>query len=308
MYRGTTFLYWPRIVPRWWISSPLPNSTTPVGAWFYRNMNGILYDRSSPDPRAVRGVLERLRRGRLVAIFPEGKLCEYAHSVFTDLPLRPGMCRLAIAAQAPILPVVLLNTDVYCRVRAWMPTRGTRYGIYFIGPLLPPPVLPRQSRPRGCHSAIRSRLPIPHAGPAKDLARSPAAPTGRPERGRHSMSDMRQEIRLCRTEVGAQSGLPWARYRFPIAFSGFAGHFPGQPVLPGVCMLKAAAVTLEDWHGFAIKAIEVRKARFLSPIDPGQTLEIKCVRHSTEPEGFTAQLTLRGEGDRKTSECFFRYR
>ena len=58
------------------------------------------------------------------------------------------------------------------------------------------------------------------------------------------MNDVRKEIRLCKTEAGVQSGLPWACYEFPAAFPGFAGHFPGQPLLPGVCMLKAAAVTL----------------------------------------------------------------
>ena len=121
------------------------------------------------------------------------------------------------------------------------------------------------------------------------------------------MNDMRKEIRLCKTEAGVQSGLPWACYEFPITFSGFAGHFPGQPLLPGVCMLKAATVTLEDWHERAVKVVEIRKARFLSPIGPGQGLEIKCVRHVPGPDGFTTHLTLRGIGDRKTSECIFRY-
>ena len=119
----------------------------PLSAWFYRGMNGIRYDRSKPDTHAVREMLERLAHGRLVAIFPEGKLCKYEESVFTELPLRPGMSRIAIAAQAPILPVVLWNTDVYRKIRAWMPVRRARYGMCFGPPLTPPRVTRAADRP-----------------------------------------------------------------------------------------------------------------------------------------------------------------
>ncbi len=119
----------------------------PISRWFYDGMNGIRYDRFNPDSRAVREVLERLGRGRLVAIFPEGQLCKYEASVFTGHPLRPGLGRLAMAAQAPILPVVLLGTDVFRRVRSWMPLRLTRYGVMFGPPIPPPPTGRAADRP-----------------------------------------------------------------------------------------------------------------------------------------------------------------
>lgn len=111
---------------------------TPVGRWFYENMNGIYFDSTKPDARAVRGMRDRLGRGRCVLIFPEGQLCRYEDSVFTDHGLHPGMARLAISTQTPILPVVLLDTDVYRRFGAWMPVRGTRYGVAFGAPIPPP--------------------------------------------------------------------------------------------------------------------------------------------------------------------------
>lgn len=120
--------------------------------------------------------------------------------------------------------------------------------------------------------------------------------------------DMREMIRAGRTNYGEKVALPWAFYEFSKQFPGFDGHFPGQPVLPGVCMLKAVAAALEDWHGQGIRVEELRKARFLSPIRPGQPLEVKCVRHEETSEGFTAHMTLRGGGDRKTSDCIVRYR
>ena len=119
--------------------------------------------------------------------------------------------------------------------------------------------------------------------------------------------DMRETIRKGKVRHGLQAGLPWACYEFPPQFPGFDGHFPGQPVLPGVCMLKTAVVTLEDWHGQVVQVEDIRKARFLSPISPGQSVEIKCTQHGRTPKGFTAHLTLRGAGDRKTSECIIHY-
>lgn len=119
--------------------------------------------------------------------------------------------------------------------------------------------------------------------------------------------DIGADIRINRTQHGLHAGLPWACYEFSDRFPGFDGHFPGQPVLPGVCMLMAAVVTLEDWHRKDIRVRAVRKARFLSPIRPGQRLIITCTRHHQQTEEHTAQLTLRGGGDRKTSECIIQY-
>lgn len=113
---------------------------TPMGRWFYSKSNGIRYDWTKPDANAVRGMMDRLGRGRCVAIFPEGKLCRYEDSVFTGREIHPGMARLAISAQAPVLPVALVGTDVYRRFGAWMPVRGARYGVAFGAPVLPPEV------------------------------------------------------------------------------------------------------------------------------------------------------------------------
>jgi 3-hydroxyacyl-[acyl-carrier-protein] dehydratase len=118
---------------------------------------------------------------------------------------------------------------------------------------------------------------------------------------------MREQIRLSMTRHDLQAGLPWASFTFSIRFPGFDGHFPGQPVLPGVCMLTAVVVTLEEWLGLGVRVFEVRKARFLSPINPGQPLEIKCTQHKQTADTMVAQFTLRGAGDRKTSECTIHY-
>src|SRR5688572_6064556 len=46
----------------------------PLMAWFYSNMNAFPLDRHRGDPKTVRIILDRLERGRVVAMFPEGRI------------------------------------------------------------------------------------------------------------------------------------------------------------------------------------------------------------------------------------------
>jgi 3-hydroxyacyl-[acyl-carrier-protein] dehydratase len=60
----------------------------------------------------------------------------------------------------------------------------------------------------------------------------------------------------------------------------FAGHFPGFPLFPGVCVVecvqRGALTTLPEPGGrWALAAIE--SARFLSPVFPGSTLSCEFV-------------------------------
>ena len=128
---------------------------------FYRGMNCIRHQRDAPDPRAVRMILGRLQKGRVVTIFPEGKLCAYEHSLFTDGVLRPGMARLAMRARVPLIPVVLLNTDTYRRFRSWIPFFRARYGVIYGEPLAVPHVASREEQGetlRTFEEAYRTRM------------------------------------------------------------------------------------------------------------------------------------------------------
>jgi len=129
----------------------------------------------------------------------------------------------------------------------------------------------------------------------------------RATRPRQFIMDLRKEIRCCVQATGVRSGFPWASFVFPATFSGFNGHFPGQPVLPGVCMIQAAAVTLEGWHGGPVRIIEVRKARFSAPAGPGDVLEVECRSHTKGPHDMTATFAMSRRSDHKASECTLRY-
>ena len=56
----------------------------------------------------------------------------------------------------------------------------------------------------------------------------------------------------------------------------FAGHFPGQPVLPGVVLLSAVLETLlaEDASSIGAQPC-VSAVKFLAPVRPGASLEVR---------------------------------
>ncbi|MDO9402205.1 MAG: AMP-binding protein [Polaromonas sp.] len=62
----------------------------------------------------------------------------------------------------------------------------------------------------------------------------------------------------------------------------FAGHFPGRPILPGVLLLDAAlhaVAQTHERHAFGPTAsCHIASAKFLSPVQPGETLTISCTR------------------------------
>lgn len=51
----------------------------------------------------------------------------------------------------------------------------------------------------------------------------------------------------------------------------FEGHFPGQPVLPGVCQLQMVKELLERATGQTLFLSEAGNCKFLQMIDPTQT-------------------------------------
>ena len=48
----------------------------------------------------------------------------------------------------------------------------------------------------------------------------------------------------------------------------FQGHFPGQPVLPGVCMLQMTKEILEIFFNYKVQLSKADDIRFLSMIQP----------------------------------------
>lgn len=80
----------------------------------------------------------------------------------------------------------------------------------------------------------------------------------------------------------------------PIAANhpAYAGHFPGQPILPGVVLLDEALHALAAVHGLESAIGQIKSAKFLSPVSPGEALRLD---YAASAEGVFRFKVLAGE-------------
>ena len=100
------------------------------------------------------------------------------------------------------------------------------------------------------------------------------------------MSVLRREIQKCMSDWEPGDGrVIRACFVFPKDFTGFQGHFPERPVVPGVCLVQSVLVMLEKWHGSPVRLKEISNAKFYAPSTSGDVLEITCsVKDKTDTE------------------------
>ena len=102
----------------------------------------------------------------------------------------------------------------------------------------------------------------------------------------HIRNEIRQHIR----QFDRVGNSPAADFLFPEDFTGFSGHFRGQPVLPGVCLIEAATVMLEAWHSQDIVVHQVTGAKFTRMILPNQSIRLRCLKFACGDNGGNATV------------------
>jgi 3-hydroxymyristoyl/3-hydroxydecanoyl-(acyl carrier protein) dehydratase len=58
----------------------------------------------------------------------------------------------------------------------------------------------------------------------------------------------------------------------------FHGHFPGNPILPGVVQLHWAVLISQSIFGFSVDPVEIKQLKFKSVVTPGGVLELTLTR------------------------------
>ncbi len=76
---------------------------TPISRLWHISLGCIPLDRSSTDTKALRSVLQYLRDGKVVVIYPEGTRSPTGHL----MPVKSGPIKLALLGKVPILPIGL---------------------------------------------------------------------------------------------------------------------------------------------------------------------------------------------------------
>ena len=72
-------------------------------------------------------------------------------------------------------------------------------------------------------------------------------------------------------------------FRFPADDPVFAGHFPGNPILPGVFQLELTRMAAESVLKCPLTLREVSKAKFRLPISPAENIRVEL--KLTEKDG-----------------------
>ena len=68
-----------------------------------------------------------------------------------------------------------------------------------------------------------------------------------------------------------------ATFSVPARHPALAGHFPGNPIIPGVVILEAVISAAEDWLGGQLHVRTLAQAKFLAPLKPDEAARIDLV-------------------------------
>ena len=60
-----------------------------------------------------------------------------------------------------------------------------------------------------------------------------------------------------------------------------AGHFPGNPIIPGALLLAEVLRSIEQAEGVRFASCNIKTAKFLHPVRPGDAVMIEY-RHSAQ--------------------------
>ncbi len=98
-----------------------------------------------------------------------------------------------------------------------------------------------------------------------------------------------------------------ATFMFPRDFLGFQGHFPGNPILPGVCKVQAILVALGEWKGKAVTLEELVSAKYQGPVSCGTRITMTCTETKLENGRVRVKASITSEG-KKVSDLALQVR
>jgi 3-hydroxymyristoyl/3-hydroxydecanoyl-(acyl carrier protein) dehydratase len=82
-----------------------------------------------------------------------------------------------------------------------------------------------------------------------------------------------------------------ATLEIPADHPALPGHFPGNPIVPGVVLLDAALAAIEAALGLDLRQYQLASAKFLAIVRPGERLAIDYEALANRSVRFTIRST-----------------
>jgi len=100
------------------------------------------------------------------------------------------------------------------------------------------------------------------------------------------------------TDLSVEVGRITASARIESGSQWYEGHFPGQPILPGmaiVALVAEALVAAERRVGNQVTITGLARVRFRLPVRPGETIQIQVARPGDGGGRYAFSVFLAGE-------------
>ncbi|MCK5844286.1 MAG: hypothetical protein KAG97_06230, partial [Victivallales bacterium] len=75
-------------------------------------------------------------------------------------------------------------------------------------------------------------------------------------------------------------------------FIGFQGHFPGNPILPGICQVEMALAALEKAMERKVSLKTLTRGKYLNMVKPNETVTLSGVFEETADQTISAKFAL----------------
>lgn len=106
--------------------------------WILPKLGAFSVNRFGIPVRSIRYAIDLARSGEAIGVCPEGEVRRAGDCAFRGGMLKKGLCSVAIRAQVPIVPCVMLGTPDLNRVTPWLPTKSGRLWVAYGEPIAPP--------------------------------------------------------------------------------------------------------------------------------------------------------------------------
>ena len=77
---------------------------------------------------------------------------------------------------------------------------------------------------------------------------------------------------------------------FPSDHAAAQGHFPGNPIIPGALLLSEALRAIETSLGKDLCPYQIRSAKFMRPVRPGERVSIDFSRRGEKRISFSCKV------------------